>query len=161
MRFRSALPTWRPSVADECSCGIKLRQGRACTTVAASDETAAIVDEAQYGAGEGPCLEAIATERIVYVPAQKTDSRWRDYRLAALERGVRSSLSLPLFVEDTRAGALNLYGCVPDAFDAAAQQRADVFAGQAATSIALDLRFARARAQVRPGRRAAALANRA
>lgn len=129
------------AVADDCSCGITLRQGRAFTTVAASDETAAIVDEVQYGAGEGPCLEAIATERIVYVRDQETDSRWGEYRQAALGRGVRSSLSLPLFVEDACAGALNLYGRVPDAFDSAAQGRANVFAAQAATTIALDLRL--------------------
>ena len=129
------------AVADDCSCGITLRQGRAFTTVAASDETAAIVDEVQYGAGEGPCLEAIATERIVYVRDQETDSRWGEYRQAALDRGVRSSLSLPLFVEDACAGALNLYGRVPDAFDSAAQGRANVFAAQAATTIALDLRL--------------------
>jgi GAF domain-containing protein len=129
------------AVAGDLSFGITLCQGRAYTTVAASDETATIVDEVQYGAGEGPCLEAMAIGKMVYVREQETDSRWRDYRLTALSRGVRSSLSLPLFVENSCAGALNLYGREPDAFDAAAQHRADVFAAQAATAIALDLRL--------------------
>jgi len=129
------------AVVGDLSCGITLRRDRAFATVAASDETAVIVDEVQYGAGEGPCLEAIATERIVYVRDQETDSRRGDYRLAALDRGVGSSLSLPLFVEDTCPAALNLYAYAPNAFGAAAQHRADVFAAQAATTIALDLRL--------------------
>ena len=130
------------AVAGELSCGIAVRHDHSPMTVAASDETAAIVDEAQYGAGEGPGLEAMTSGKVVHVRDQGTDPRWGEYRLAALDRGVRSSLSVPLLVEKVSAGALNLYDCRgTDAFDAAAQQRAEVFAGQAATALALDLQF--------------------
>jgi GAF domain-containing protein len=130
------------AVAGELSCGITVRHGQSPMTAAASDETAAIVDEAQYGAGEGPCLEAMSTGRVVHVRDQENDLRWGEYRQAAHDRGVRSSLSLPLFVESACVGALNLYDRRgPDAFDARAQQRAEVFAAQASTAVALDLQF--------------------
>jgi GAF domain-containing protein len=130
------------AVAGELSCGITVRHDQSPATVAASDETAAIVDAAQYGAGAGPGLEAMATGRAVHIRNHETDLRWGEYRQAALDQGVRSSLSLPLFVESASAGALNLYDRRgPDAFDAGAHQRAEVFAAQAATAVALDLQF--------------------
>lgn len=125
--------------AGEFSCGITALQGCVPATVAASDETAASLAEAQYAAGEGPCLEAIANGRAVHVRDQQADQRWAHYRSAPLGRGVKSSLSLPFFVEDAPAGALNLYDRNrPDGFDAAAQKRTQVFAVQAATAVALD-----------------------
>jgi len=130
------------AVAGELSCGITVRQDDSPMTVAASDERAALVDEVQYGAGEGPCLEAMVTGKVVHVRDQETDRRWEVYRSAALDRGVRCSLSLPLFVESASAGALNLYDCRgPGTFDATALHRAEVFARQAATALTFALRL--------------------
>jgi GAF domain-containing protein len=124
--------------AGEFSCGITALQGCVPATVAASDETAARLAEAQYAVGEGPCLEAIANGRAVHVRDQHADQRWSHYRSMARDRGVQSSLSLPFFVEGAPAGALNLYdGRGPDGFGAAARKRAEVFAVQAATAVAL------------------------
>jgi GAF domain-containing protein len=124
--------------AGEFSCGITALQGCVPATVAASDEKAARLAEVQYAAGEGPCLETIAGGKAIHVRDQQADQRWVHYRSAALSRGVQSSLSLPFFVEGAPAGALNLYdGRGPDGFDAAAQKRAEVFAVQAATAVAL------------------------
>lgn len=124
--------------AGEFSCGITALQGCVPATVAASDETAAQLAEVQYAVGEGPCLEALANGQEVHVRDQQTDQRWVHYRSAALGLGVQSSLSLPFSVEGSPAGALNLYDREgPDGFDAAAQKRAQVFAVQAATAVAL------------------------
>jgi GAF domain-containing protein len=124
--------------AGEFSCGITALQGCVPATVAASDETAARLAEAQYAAGEGPCLEAIANGKAVHVRDQEADQRWMHYRSAALGRGVQSSLSLPFFVDGAPAGALNLYdGRGPDGFHEVARKRAEVFAVQAATAVAL------------------------
>jgi GAF domain-containing protein len=124
--------------AGEFSCGITALQGCVPATVAASDDTAARLAEAQYAVGQGPCLEAIANGRAVHVRDQQADKRWAHYRSSALDRGVQSSLSLPFFVDGAAAGALNLYdGRGPEGFDAAARKRAEVFAVQAATAVAL------------------------
>jgi GAF domain-containing protein len=124
--------------AGQFSCGVTALEGCVPATLAASDETAARLAEAQYAVGEGPCLEAIANGKAVHVRDQQSDQRWVQYRSTALGRGVQGSLSLPFFVEGAPAGALNLYdGKGPDGFDVAAQKRSEVFAAQAATAVAL------------------------
>jgi GAF domain-containing protein len=127
---------------EHVAVGITTRYDSNPVTMAASDGRAAIVDEGQYGAGHGPCIEAMQTGRVVDVPDQEADRRWGCYRQAALEMGVRCSLSLPLFVGTESVGALNLYGFGgPGGFDGEARLRAEVFAGQASTALTLALRF--------------------
>jgi GAF domain-containing protein len=54
----------------------------------------------------------------VLVPDLGTEERWRAYSPAALDAGVRASLSVPLDVDGNAAGALNIYARRPAAFDA-------------------------------------------
>ncbi len=127
---------------NEVACGLTTCYDSHPWTMAASDARAAIVDEDQYGAGHGPCLEAMSTGVVVDVRDQEADNRWGAYRGAALAHGVRSSVSLPLFVGKRSVGALNFYNFVKaEGFDGAARQRAEVFAAQAATALTLALRF--------------------
>lgn len=127
-------------VVPAASCGITMRRDGRPLTVASSDERAERVDEVQYGAGEGPCLEALHTGALVEVPDLAAERRWVTYRPHALRHGVRCSLSLPLAAGTATVGALNLYGFVPHAFDAAARRHAQTFAVQAATALTLVLR---------------------
>ncbi|MEO5663263.1 MAG: GAF and ANTAR domain-containing protein [Nocardioides sp.] len=130
------------AVETEVACGITTRYDHNPVTAAASDPRAAIVDEQQYGAGQGPCLEALSTGLVVDVPDQSADHRWGPYRDAAVGLGVKCSLSLPLFVDDSPVGALNLYGFrSTHAFGQPARHRAEVFAAQASTALTLALRF--------------------
>lgn len=124
------------------SCGITTRYDTNPVTSAASDERASLVDEAQYANGAGPCLEALSTGRVVDVPDQAAERRWGAYGEAASDLGLRCSLSLPLFVDQSAVGALNLYGfSAPSEFSGPARHRAEVFAGQASTALTLALRF--------------------
>lgn len=127
---------------NEVACGITTRYDSYPVTTAASDARAAIVDEEQYGAGNGPCLEAMSTGLVVDVPDQDADRRWGPYRRAALARGVRCSVSLPLRVGEESVGALNLYNFArTEGFGGEQRQRGEVFAVQAATALTLALRF--------------------
>ncbi len=124
------------------SCGITIRRGDLPLTVAGSEERAEQLDEVQYGAGTGPCLDTLATGVVHDVPDFSAETRWPEFRRRALEQGVRSSLSIPLTDGSTTLGALNLYGPRTHAFDAAAHQQAQTFAAQASTALALVLRSA-------------------
>lgn len=126
-------------VVPSASCGITARRDGQPLTVASSDERAEQVDEVQYGAREGPCLDSLCTGAVIDVPDLASDGRWDSYRPHALKHGVRSSLSLPLAVGNATVGALNLYGDVPHAFDAAARGHAETFAVQAAAALTLVL----------------------
>jgi GAF domain-containing protein len=91
------------------SCGITYVARYGVVTVASSDARADAVDEIQYSAGGGPCLEALHTGAVVRVEDQATDTRWGSYPELAMGAGVRSSVSFPLTVDDRPIGALNVY----------------------------------------------------
>ena len=63
------------------------------------------------------------------------DERWPDYRPHARAHGVASSLSLPLIVEGSTLGALNMYGTEVAQFDGASARRAEAFAAQIVTAL--------------------------
>jgi GAF domain-containing protein len=118
-------------------CGITmLVDGRACTT-AFTDEAARRIDQAQYDAGGGPCLAAFATGQPVQVLATSEDRRWPEFRRAAADHGINSSYSVPLTVDGSALGSLNLYAEGSRGFDDAAREAAELFGSQAAISLAV------------------------
>jgi len=131
-------------VVPPSSCGITLRRGTEISTVASSGELASQADELQYGHGQGPCLQAMRTAEVVQVPDLVADDRWDRYRGHAVAQGVRSSLSLPLIVDGTGIGALNLYSDGPHHFSAAEIAHANAFARQASILLTLVMRQAEA-----------------
>jgi GAF domain-containing protein len=116
-----------------------LREGRAAT-VAASDDRTHLLDEIQYGSGEGPCLHAARHEEPVTMVDLKTDDRWPEYQRHAAQHGLRSSLSIPLALGGDAAGALNLY--VFEQHDFGDEERAVLsqFCDEASRAISLALR---------------------
>jgi GAF domain-containing protein len=106
------------------------------STVASTGQLAIDLDEAQYGHGHGPCLHAARTGEPAEIADTLTESRWADYARSAAERGNRSSLSVPLVIdEDERVfGALNLYAPRPDAFDEESRSVALAFGPYAAVA---------------------------
>lgn len=124
------------------ACGLTMRRDGGAFTIASSGELAARGDEIQYGADEGPCLDALRRGRVVEVVDLDRDGRWRRYRDHALRLGVASSLSLPMTIDQETVGALNLYATRPAAFTGPARRQALAFADQAATALAVILRQA-------------------
>jgi GAF domain-containing protein len=116
-----------------------IEQGRT-TTVASSDERTKLLDEIQYADGDGPCLQSARTGEPVTMLDIDTETRWPAYQLLARQRGLRSSLSLPLSVGDDATGALNLY--VFELHDFGDEERAALaqFRDEASRAISLALR---------------------
>jgi GAF domain-containing protein len=123
------------AVVPATSCSVTMRRENQVTTPACSDGLALAVDEIQYGRGQGPCLQALHTGELVSVPDLAADDRWPAYRPHAMAHGVASSLSLPLVVEGTALGALNMYGTAVAQFDGAPMRRAEAFAAQIVTAL--------------------------
>jgi GAF domain-containing protein len=86
-------------------------------TPAFTDEMSARGDALQYETGEGPCLDAIWTERTVYSPSLGYDRRWPIWgpRVVA-ETAAQSVLAFRLFTTGHSIGALNLYSRTRDGF---------------------------------------------
>jgi hypothetical protein len=112
-------------------------------TVAASDTTAELLEDLQFGLGEGACIDAAVSRRPVLVPdmndpAQTT--RWPVYAAAVAEQtGVRAIFALPLQWGAIHVGVLDLYRRTPGALSAVHMQDA-LSAADAATLLLLGLR---------------------
>jgi GAF domain-containing protein len=107
-------------------------EGRHPATVACTAEFAANVDESQYDAGYGPCLDALRYGKTVIVEDQATEKRWPEYSPDAAAAGVGSSVSVPLMVNDRHGAALNIYGADPGAFSPEAVRVAETLGVYAA-----------------------------
>jgi GAF domain-containing protein len=98
-------------------------------TVAFDGQMAMDADELQYERGYGPCLDAGRAGEMFLVTDMRTEERWPDYAVHVADRGVRSSLSVPLPFQGATIGALNNYASIPAAFG-----DADVILGQEAAA---------------------------
>ncbi len=102
------------------------------STLAATETRISDIDHAQYQNGDGPCVTAMRDRHPIVVEDYRGEERWPSVAAAALERGVRSSLSLALVDGGGHAvGGLNMYGDAPAAFGGASRRSADVFARHA------------------------------
>jgi len=108
-----------------------LPRGSLCTT----DEVSTRIEELQYHLGEGPCVEAYQTDRVVLEPnlADPATPRWPGFTPPAVGAGARAVLAFPLRLGAVRLGALNLYRVRPvplsDDQHADGLMLADVIAG--------------------------------
>jgi GAF domain-containing protein len=117
--------------------GICLIQGKRVTVEASSHDLVFELEQLQSDVGEGPCVSAIRQQRTVRVAdLAKPGQLWPRFAATAVERGVRSMMSLRLFLRRETLGALNLYAAQPDAFGADAQILADLLAQHAAVALA-------------------------
>jgi hypothetical protein len=104
-------------------------------TMAASDPSAAALDEFQYRAGTGPCLTALATGSPV-ASEFATEDRWPAFTALALaETSARASLSLPLAAAGQAPISLNLYTDEAGAADSIDQPAAHLAAAALALSL--------------------------
>ena len=111
-------------------------------TVAATARLAREVDQAQYDAQDGPCLEAARSERLITVARAAEERRWPRFGEAARRVGVGSSLSVPLHLPaDDTYGGLNCYALEPDAFGDREEGMAQGFAAQASAFVANALAY--------------------
>ena len=85
-------------------------------TAAHDGQIALDADELQYQRDYGPCVDAGRSGQLFLVDDMRTDQRWPDYAQHAADRGVGSSLSVPLPFQAATLGAMNNYATRPHAF---------------------------------------------
>ncbi|MFG1921916.1 GAF and ANTAR domain-containing protein [Cryptosporangium sp. NPDC048952] len=106
------------------------------TTAAFTADLARELDERQYRQGHGPCLDAARGGETLIVDDMRSEPRWPVYAPQAAERGVFSSISSPLPVQEHVVGALNMYSSEKGAFDDEAAGVAALVADYAAVAVA-------------------------
>ena len=101
-----------------------------------TDQEAPEVDQLQYDEGTGPCLDSYKRQEIVRVDSNRTDQRWPVFSRRAAEKGILSSLSVPLVVDGRGIGAINFYARTEGAFGPEDEKLGAVFGEQAAVLLA-------------------------
>src|SRR5680860_130948 len=113
---------------DEVSISTIDSQGNVLTRAGTGDLVRDL-DQLQYALGEGPCMDSARGAPLMVVSSIEQDPRWPRYARAAVEKGVRSLLSVPLKLGGGRTlGTLNIYSTTRDEVDPAAEVIAERFA---------------------------------
>lgn len=116
--------------------GVSLTEKGKITSPASSNDIPRTVDRIQSETGEGPCVDAIREHEVFQTGDLRNEKRWPEFSARAYEEtGIRSILSVRLFVEEDTMGALNLYSTVPDAFDESDVALGTVFAAHASVAM--------------------------
>ena len=123
-------------------CAVTLLRDGRVATVASSNARATVLDEIQYGYGDGPCLTAARQQLIVHAP-DLAQGPWPDYGRAAAAHGVHSIVAAPFDLPGPDQAALNVYAGAKDAFDEEAIAAITQEVVAASTALRLALRLAR------------------
>jgi transcriptional regulator with GAF, ATPase, and Fis domain len=115
--------------------GITLVTGRKISTPAASDDLVVRIDQLQYEAGEGPCLDSARHHETVRSDDMREEPRWPRFARKAADLGILSMLSFQLFVQDDNFGALNLYSEDAGAFGPQSENDGILLASHAALAM--------------------------
>jgi GAF domain-containing protein len=119
----------------ECA-GLTLMAGRSTLTAhAPTHDVVQQADRWQVELNEGPCLDVIRDEQTVFAEDLSSDRRWPRFTTRAAAHGVRSLISLRLFVEGLNLGALNLYTLGARCFGQDARVVGELFATHAAVAL--------------------------
>jgi GAF domain-containing protein len=117
-------------------CGLTMLTDGEIDTGVFTDPEAREIDKAQYESGSGPCLDAFRTGEILRIESTAVDGPWPEFRRACLQRGIMSTASFPMLIDDVRHGALNMYSRHESAFGSAELVAGRHFAAQAGVVIA-------------------------
>jgi GAF domain-containing protein len=122
--------------ADEVSITLLDDRDRA-RTVAFSGDLATVLDERQYAAGFGPCLDAAQSGETIRIDAASGDERYPDFAATALRAGVHGVVAIGMPLPYEGLAAMNVYSRTPGApLSEEALAAARTFSDHAAITIA-------------------------
>lgn len=79
------------------------------STVASTSDVVTGLDHDQYTVGDGPCLEAASSGKLVRLSVADAAGKWPDFARDAAAAGFGSFLSAPLVVAEGYGGGVNCY----------------------------------------------------
>jgi GAF domain-containing protein len=130
------------------AAGVTVFERDQLTTAAASGLLVQRVDDHQYSTDEGPCLESLRTGETRRSASLEAETRWPEFRPAAVGEGVVSCLALPLVIGNHgTAGVLNLYS-QNRPFEIADEEIGRRFAAPASVAVANARAYAKAQAVI-------------
>ena len=122
-----------PGAAD---VSVTLLQDGEAASVAFTGPLAVHLDERQYEAGFGPCMDAATSGGTITIDDTAHSPSYPDFARMAARKGIRHTMSIGLPVQRQTIGALNVYGADDIPFDDTKQELATAFASYAAVAVA-------------------------
>jgi GAF domain-containing protein len=122
-----------PGAAD---VSVTLMQEGRVSSVAFTGPLASGLDERQYEAGFGPCMEAAISGKTIAIDDTANSDTYPDFGRVAAHHGITHTMSIGLPVEQRTVGALNIYGSDGLPFDQSTAEMATTFASYAAVAVA-------------------------
>jgi GAF domain-containing protein len=138
----------REIVPDCVGLSLAYRQHDVTFTLVASDEITAALDALQY-LDDGPCVTAVDEAQTIALSEGDLldEGRWQLFARGTEAAAVASTLTLPIVVDGSVVGSVNLYASSSDAFDGKHRQVAWVLGAWAEGAIVnADLDFTTRRA---------------
>jgi GAF domain-containing protein len=109
-------------------------EGDKLATFGATEERVQRIDQMQYDANSGPCVDALQGG-VQYFDGTSIEPRWRQFAEAAADAGIYSVCSFPMKVGNEVVGALNFYSSERDALRKGDREEGLLFASQAAVTL--------------------------
>lgn len=123
-------------------CAVTLIRPAGPRVIASSTETARQADEMQCAFGEGPCLHAATTGKVVEVTNFQDDQRWPVYCREAAGYGIGAVLAVPISLPGQAKCAINIYSAQTHEFSAREVSELKGLAAQASAAVQLAVRIA-------------------
>ncbi|KOV82173.1 hypothetical protein ADL03_25610 [Nocardia sp. NRRL S-836] len=147
--------------ADAVTVSVRPEEPR---TAAATDKALVDIDEVQYRADRGPCLNAARTLTAVRAVVGENAHVWPEFEACASRHGVHAYLSVPVVLPATgndaeHVASLNIYSYTAAAFDPFDESLMRLFTAAASAAIKNALRWQHSREEI--GHLSTALGSRA
>ncbi|WP_370962292.1 ANTAR domain-containing protein [Amycolatopsis sp. cg9] len=114
-------------------------------TASATSDVVSELDADQYRLGDGPCLEAVRSGKIVRTAVSDAVERWPAFAEGAEEAGFASFLAAPLVADEQFAGAVNCFGRQDGGFAEVEAQRLELYTVAVEAILRVYHRYLRAR----------------
>ena len=126
----------KQSIPGAAEVSVTLMQDGTVTSVSFTGPLAVQLDERQYEAGFGPCMEAALSGATIPIDDTAHSGTYPDFGRIAFRHGITHTMSIGLPVERRTVGALNIYGSGEGPFDETTAELATAFASYAAVAVA-------------------------
>ncbi|WP_167133961.1 GAF and ANTAR domain-containing protein [Arthrobacter sedimenti] len=127
----------------EILASVVLLRPRTKATIAGTSQTARRLADIQCRFDDGPCMKAATTGGAVVVEDSGVDATFPLYSSAALQKGIRSALSVPIRLDGPEKAVVTYFSRQAGAFHEEKVELAERFAGEASTPLRLAIRLAR------------------
>lgn len=118
------------------ACVMTVTAGGEPQREAASDDIAMLVDQLEWKTGEGPCVDAVLSDRYELDPDITQNSVWPELAELVLEQTpVRGMVGYRIMDGPRKVGALNLYSDTPGALTAESATMGAVVAAFASVAL--------------------------